>query len=144
MSDHEEEIPIGYEDGEWSIVVLSGAMAGIVAWGLRGAVIGIALAAWCAWSRARRARRARVTIRDRRVAREELEARRAAVHEAGHVLAAWCSTGVVRVNEAVLHAEGGNVTISYRIDALWAQLVGSLAGMAADILAQQRSGRSAR
>jgi hypothetical protein len=63
---------------------------------------------------------------------------RTAVHEAGHVLAAWSSTAVVRLDHAEVSPVGGHVVSGYAVEAgLWPRLVITLAGVAAESLRYQ-------
>jgi ATP-dependent Zn protease len=65
------------------------------------------------------------------------EASKAAVHEAGHAVTAWCCTIIISVDEARIDADGGLVRWMMRdynsSDVRWCNLVISMAGAAAEI-----------
>jgi hypothetical protein len=71
---------------------------------------------------------------------------RAAVHEAGHAVAAWCCTIVTRVKVASV-GKGGDGRVGFELfllgspDARWCQLVIALAGPAAEAMVYKK-GRS--
>ena len=67
-------------------------------------------------------------------------ANRAAVHEAGHAVTAWCCTLVPTIGDVTIeHAEGGITNIWYyshdSVEGRWCDVVIYLAGMAAEIAA---------
>jgi ATP-dependent Zn protease len=67
---------------------------------------------------------------------------RTAVHEAGHVLAAWACPFVVCIDSAEIHSQGGVVAYRYRegegANNRWATMVIALAGIAGELSAYRR------